>query len=377
MKRILIVGGGFAGLSAARRLGRLRGRVEVVLFDPRPASEFLPLLPDVAGGRIGGERLRYSLQAAARRFGFRFVQAEVSKIDLANRRVGGGFDEEAGDGLLIACGSHTDFYGNRELAARALTLDCVADGERIAAAVRDGGWQTFLVCGGGYTGIEIATHLKNRLRHAQDRRQVVLVEREERVLKGLPESLRRYAEDNLQRCGIEVRCGRTVEELAEEAVVLDNGERLPKTLLIWSAGVRTPQLLDGLPGERVGQSRLPVDQNLRFAPGCFAAGDAAGFQWQGRPLRMGIQFSLKQGARAADNLWRELDNRAARPFRPFDPGYIVPMANHRSCGRVLGVRTRGRPATFLHYFMCLYRTWGLRNRLGATRDLLLPGRSEP
>jgi NADH dehydrogenase len=120
-----------------------------------------------------------------------------------------------------------------------------------------------------------------------------------------------------------------------------------------------------------------VDATLAATERVFAVGDAARFLRNGTELRMSVQFALSEGRAAARNVWRAILGRPLRGFHPRDPGYVVPMANGRSCGEALGVPVTGHTATFLHYFMSAYRSATVRGALGVCTDALhMPGRGE-
>jgi NADH dehydrogenase len=171
---------------------------------------------------------------------------------------------------------------------------------------------------------------------------------------------------------IQVHTGVSISHLAENSVTLSSGLRIEDGLLIWAAGVQTPEFVRHLPCERDPQGRLKVDGSLRFAEGAFAAGDVAAFVKKGRALRMAVQFSLHEGRLAAGNILRLCAGRKKlKTYRPVDLGYLVPMANFRACGVVLGVPVCGFVAWILHYMMCIYRSMTLRLRLGIVCDVLL------
>jgi len=106
------------------------------------------------------------------------------------------------------------------------------------------------------------------------------------------------------------------------------------------------------------QGRVRVDPCLRWRENCFAAGDAGAYVRGAHPLRMSVQFAITQGEAAAGNIFRQIHGQPLRPYRPFDPGYIVPMANNHSCGLILGAPLTGRLPTLLHYALCAYRMPG-------------------
>jgi len=369
--RILIVGGGFAGLWAARTLGRM-AIADVTLVDRRATSDFLPLLPDVAGGRIPSSAACWPLTAAAARFGFRFCQDDLAGIDRAARRAVGRQGEYDYDWLLLACGVEPAFHGQDALRPQLSTLSSLADAVRLAAAVDAAPPEaTVVVVGGGYTGIEIATHVQRRLQAAGQARPVRVLEAAPELLGALPERVRRYVRRQLEARRIAVQTGTRVSAMDPDgALRLSDGSRIAAPLTIWSAGVAAAPWVAGLGLPQGRQGRLAVDACLRLDEHGFAAGDIAGLAVDGIPLRLGVQAAVTQGVAAARNIAALCRGRAARPYRPWDPGYIVPLANGRGCGSVMGLPVQGPPAAWLHYLLCAYRSWTWPSRRRILRGMI-------
>jgi len=368
MNKVVIIGGGFAGLAAAETLRRSRG-VEVVLVDRRTTFDFLPMLPDVIGERAGPDLLTYRLDELTRRLGFSFVHDTVLAADLAERRVktaGGALDY---DYLLIASGSETDFHGQTEIERNACKLDSVSDARRILGLLDEDAHDTFVVAGGGYTGIEAAANIWAHARAHGARKRILVSEIGPGPVRALPGAIRKYVSANLERMGIELRSKTSVVRAGGGEVELSSGETFDRALLVWAAGVHTSEFVRAIPVERNRQGRVQVDRYLRIDERCFAAGNAALFMRGAAPLRMSVQFSLSGGHRAARNIIRATRGRELVPFDPFDPGYVIPMANNRSCGIVLGVLLKGRLPTLLHYLLCIFRSRGIVRRLQMIGDL--------
>jgi len=368
VKRALIIGGGFAGFQAARRLSRHR-MLETVLVDGRATSDFLPVLPDIAGGRLRAQNCRFSLASACRKHGVEFVQAKVEHIDLGQGAAATAAGAIKFDYLLIASGSHTFFHGQDQFRKHAFTLDSVEDASRIDARLKQGDCDNVVVAGGGYTGIEIATHINRRLTKAGRPRPVTIVEIAPRILSPMPDELRSYTEKNLAKRGIRTLTDIKVADATAGAVTLSDGTSFTNPLFIWAAGVTAASHVQELPVDKTRQGRLQVDQFLRVAENCFAAGDAASFVKHDKPLRMAVQFSISEGLCAAENIIRAACGQPLKAFAPVDLGYVIPMAGGRSSGVVLGLRVKGWLPTALHYFMSLYRTHGWPHRMGMLRDL--------
>lgn len=372
MKRIIIIGGGFAGLAAAQRLSKESRRFEVILLDPRESSHFLPLLPDLVGRNLDPRNLCYPLAVAAKRWQFSHQQAHVLAVDVVNRVVETSVGRLPFDYLIVAAGTRTNTYGRSDLAQFALPLHSVDDAVKIRSVLDDSRYASVVVAGGGYTGVEIATQLWRGARRTGRPLTVYLVERGLAVCASLPEPFQNYIAKNLESLGIRVLTNCSVESVTEDVVCLAGHEPLRNSRLIWTAGVCAPDFVRSFPGEKNPLGCLLVDDYLRIAEGIFAIGDIASVVWQGKPLRMGVQFSLAQGQCAVENILRMEARRSLQAYRPNDLGYVVPMANGRACGTVLGTDLYGRLPSLLHYAMSGLRSYGWKNRYAITCEVLHP-----
>ncbi|MFA6216851.1 MAG: FAD-dependent oxidoreductase [Candidatus Omnitrophota bacterium] len=375
MKKIVIIGGGFAGLSVVKRLSGNKGSLDVVLVDKQSISGFLPLLPDTLGRAIDPGYLVCPIETFTSRYGFRFIQESVNAINLEKKEVMTTRQRLSFDYLVIASGCETNFYANQEIQKRAFTLDSAEDSIKLIDALTRNEYETYLIAGGGYTGIEIATNLRRWLDTRNKTNRVVVVERASAILGPLPQWMRQYVEDNLKRLRVEVLCPATVEKIDDDSITLSNREVFRQAMFIWAAGVRGVDCTQGLAIKKNPQGRILVDDQLMFQDACFAVGDAAVFSFHNNALRMAVQFAIAQGEVVADNILNLVRQRPLRKFRPVDLGYIIPMANNQSCGIVLGFKIKGRAATLMHFLMCVFRSYGLRNRWGIIRGLMTKGKN--
>lgn len=403
---ILVLGGGFAGLAAARHLARVRRRLglKVRLVDRRGSSEFAPLFPDLVSERIRPGSIRFPLASACRAMGVEFVRAEVRAIDADRCRVETDAGPLQADRLILATGCETNYFGNTEMAQRTLELKSVEDGLGVCRAVTDlldrarkgGRTANFVIVGGGYTGFETASHIAYLLRRVTglgfaglgEVARILVVELSDNVLGNVSGDLREWSVNLIRRFGVDVRTGTTVREPPDgDRVRLSDGTELFPAVVIWTAGVTPGAAVteSGLP--TVGGGRLDVDRFLR-SPGSssvFAAGDVAGARASRsrRPaphgthraddrkhlLRMAVQFSLTGGEAAARNTVRSLLGCPLRAFEPLDLGYVLPLAPGRAAGVVLRHRMRGGLPYGLHYFMSLLRAWDWPQRGRIARDV--------
>lgn len=370
MPKVIIIGGGFAGLSAAARLSEHKKDIEILLIDKQARFNFLPMLPDVIGRGISPVFLTNAIERLIKNKKFIFLNDQVNAVSLQEKQVTSSSKVFNYDYLIIASGSETNFYGNNLIKQFAYKLDDAQDAKKITEALQTNLFEAFLVSGGGYTGIEVATNLRLYLNKKSQDKRVLIVERSPSILGPLPEWMKDYVRDNLQKLKIEVFCNTTIDSMAQSRIRLSTGESFDNTMLIWAAGVKTVDFIGNLKAEKNPQGRLMVDEYLRLDEHCFVAGDAAAVKYQEAFLRMAVQFSIMQGELTASNIINLTRGLPLKKYKPLDLGYVIPMANNKSCGRVFGINMTGFLPTILHYLMCIYRSYGLRNKLGIIKGMI-------
>ena len=370
MTKILVIGGGFGGISVASKLCKSGLDLDTILIDKKETSDFLPMLPDCIGRDINPEFLNHKIDNIGKKMGFKFIREEVVSIDLEKRQASTKTLSLNYDYLVIASGSETNFYGNENIRQNAYALDDAVDVKKLMHTLSQNEFDNFIIGGGGYTGIEVATNLRVYLDKAGRKSKIMIVERAPAILGPLPEWIKNYVSDNLKELNIEVCLNCTIEKIDGHSVNLSGGRNLNSALVIWAAGVETAGFIQGLKLEKNPQGRIKVDEYLRINNNCFAVGDAALFTYGRGFLRMAVQFAIAQGECVAQNIIKSIKVEPLKKFMPQDSGYIIPMANNRSCGTVLGLNFKGFLPTALHFLMCIYRSYGMKNKLGIVRDLI-------
>lgn len=373
MTKICIIGGGFGGLTAMRRLCRFDVAIDGILIDKKATSDFLPTLPDCFGRGIDPRSLTYEINDACRWAGFRFINEEVSAVDLEKREILTKNSKLYYDYLIIASGSDTNFYGNENIRKYAGKLDCAADAGNIIRKLQGGGYKNYVIGGGGYTGVEVATNLRLFLNKNKKPGRIIIVERAPAILGPLPEWMKRYAAGNFKRLDIDVLTESQIEKIEDRKVYVSVNKIFDDALAIWAAGVKTADFIQNLKVKKNPQGRLEVDEYLRLNESAFVIGDAAYVKDKDIFLRMAVQFSIAEGDRAARNIINGIKGKPLEKYAPRDMGYIIPMANNRSCGNILGLDLKGFLPTVLHFAMCLYRSWSWRNRISILKKLLKGG----
>lgn len=375
MKKVAIIGCGFAGLAASIYFRRHAKDLRVCVVDRKPTFDFLPMLPDALGRNINPEHLFFPIALLSKIYGFDFINEPVSGVDLQSNIVSTSQRQVRFDYLLIASGSETNFYGDSRIQNSAYKLDDVRDARDISKALKENKFDSFVISGAGYTGVEIATNLSVFFESKKIERKICIVERNPSILGPLPEWMKAYVYENLRRLNVEILTQNTISKVEGNKIFISNGRIFDNSMLIWAAGVKTADYVQALKLEKNPQGRLKVDEYLRISENSFVAGDCANFVHKNQALRMAAQFSIMQGSLAARNILAYIKGARLAKFSPIDLGFIVPMANNRSCGKVLGLNMSGRLATMFHFLMCIYRSYGLRNRVGIINDLISPARN--
>ncbi len=410
--RIVIVGGGAAGLELATRLGNSVGkrrRAEVILIDRFPTHFWKPLLHEVASGQIDASSHQIDYAAHAKWNHFRFEQGALANIDRGRREIV--IDETtdidgrpllpkrtlAFDSLVLALGSVTNFFSIPGAAQHALTLETVEQAETFrrrllssllrsshARQATPGAARTpvsVTVIGGGATGVELAAALRGSAEMLREYHlasidpasdiRIRLLEGAPRVLPALPERISTRAQDVLAKLGVEVRLGCRVRSVDEQAVSTADGETLTSDITIWAAGVEgAPVLrtLEGLPLNRLGQ--VIVDATLQVEPGSgiYAMGDcAACAAAKGDALvPPRAQAAFQQAVYLADALARRLDERAVPLFAYRDQGTLVSFGRASAAGALMSELLR-RPLFIDGWFAAsCYRHLYRRHIMGLT-----------
>lgn len=375
MKKILIIGAGFAGLSCAQRLSRSGLELEITLLDRKGEFNFLPLIPDCIGRQINPRFLTQDVAEICRQLKINFIPQEVVSVDLESSQISTRQSTYAYDYLVIVSGSQSNFFSNPDAQSHGHPLNNLSDIDGIISCLKENKFENLIICGAGYTGIEAATNLWLYFKKRGLLKKIIIVERSPAILGALPDWMKGYVARNLKSMGIEVLTNSVIEKITPDKLLVSGGREFGHSMLIWVPGVRTADFIQKLDISKNSQGRIVADEYLRVRFNCFCAGDTAFFDRQNNFLRMAIQFAITQGEQVAKNIASSIKNTPLKKYRPLDPGYIIPMANNLSCGQVLGVNVSGRLATFLHFSMCIFRSRGWKNRWGLIGNLLTSPRA--
>ena len=381
------MGAGFGGLRVARALRR--APVQVILLDRNNYHLFQPLLYQVATAGLEPEQIAKPVRSILRgqkNFDFRMV--EVTAVDLVQRRLETNAGPIAYDFLVLAPGGETNFFGLETVAKHGLGLKDIPDAVAIRNHVLTCFEQamleadpeqrrarlTFIVVGGGPTGVEMAGALSELIRlvlvkdyprlNIKDVR-ILLLEATDRLLAAMPERLREAAGKTLWRKYVEVRFGATVADYDGIRIRLKSGEIIPAYTVIWAAGARAAGLNDRLGLATARQGRIAVEPTLQVAghPEVYVLGDAAYRETKGVPLPMVAPVAIQMAETVARNIVRTLRGAPLREFRYRDQGTLATIGRNAAVAHVFGLQLSGFPAWVMWLVVHIIQLIGFRNKL--------------
>ena len=384
--RVLILGGGFAGLVAAQTLKR--ADAEITLLDKRNFHLFQPLLYQVATGSLSPAEIAAPLRAVlSRQKNVEVLLGEAVDIDPQAKEVlladGGAFPY---DTLVIATGSQTSYYGNDQWREDAPSLKSVEEAtrmrhkllfaferaERAESEAEERAWLTFVIVGAGATGLELAGALAeiahNTLKHDFRRirpqeARIILMEGGPRVLAPYPEDLSLKAEKLVKNLGVEIKLGAFVTKIDAEGVSYQHGDTsvtLPARTVFWAGGVTaTPfarKVAERLNAEtdRSGRLKVAPDLTVPNHPEIFVLGDLAiSYDAKGNPLPGVAQVAIQGGRYAGKLITARLAGRTLPPFKYFNKGDMAVIGRAAAVANIFGVHVSGFIAWFIWLFIHL------------------------
>jgi NADH dehydrogenase len=385
---VIIIGAGFGGLQCAKKLADKP--VEVILIDQHNYHLFTPLLYQVASSLLNPSDIAQPVRSILR--GHRnltFRQAAVTSVDFATKIV---HTDQAGDFsydyLVIAAGSTTNFFGVASAEARAeglkdlsealglrnQTLHCLEEAAATSSIEAAKPWLTFVVVGGGPTGVEYAGALSELvngvLPHeypelSSDDVRIILVEGLDRLLPVFPEDLGEDARRALEDRHIEVMTGIRVTEATEDTVTLSSGEVIAAKTLVWAAGVKPAELAATFDATRSRSGRIEVDEGLRVKGhrDVYAIGDVASFIQDGKEVPMLSAPAMQGGRLAAENILRSINREPLKRFHYRDKGSMATVGKGEAVAQVGRFHFSGYIGWLMWLGVHLYFLIGFRNRL--------------
>lgn len=388
--RVVVIGGGFAGLNAVKALADVP--VDVTLVDRRNHHLFAPLLYQVATAQLSPANIAQPIRGILHgQQSLTIELAEVTAIDAENRILNTSHDGEIPyDYLIVACGATHSYFGNDEWAPMAPGLKTIEDAltirrrlllafeeaERETDPERRKALLTFVIVGGGPTGVELAGAIGELANHtiARDFRRIdprdahiLLLEGLPRILTMFDEKLSNKATEDLRRFGVKVRTESLVTHIDAEGVTVGD-ERIPTFNVVWAAGVNASRVTRSLGNvaELDKAGRVSVERELHIGghPEIFVIGDAASARDQKGDVLPGVApVAIQEGKWVAENIRAALDGNAYRPFMYQDQGSMATIGRNRAIAQIRGVKFSGFPAWVVWAGVHIAQLIGFRNRL--------------
>jgi NADH:ubiquinone reductase (H+-translocating) len=385
--QVVIVGAGFGGLEAAKKLACQDVRVTVI--DRTNYHLFQPLLYQVAAAALSPADIAAPVRAVLSKCkNMEVILAEVQSVDVAAKKIKTTDMEIPYDFLILATGARHSYFGHDEWEKLAPGLKSLEDAielrrrllmafeyaEKITDEAARKAAMTFVIIGGGPTGVEMAGAIAEIARYtlAKDFRhidpsqaRVILIESEPRLLASFPKDLSASAMKQLVDLGVEVRTGVRATNLTETGLQVGD-EFIPCRVKIWAAGNNASFVGKtlGVPVDRVGRVMVDDDLTIPGHPEVQVIGDLANFSHQnGQPLPGVSPVAMQQGRHAARNILRMIKNREPRPFRYWDKGSMATIGRNKAVADLNFVHLSGLPAWLVWLFVHIIFLVGFRNRL--------------
>jgi len=397
--RIVILGGGFAGVATAERLERKFGpdpSVEFTLISDTNALLFTPMLAEVATSSLEPTHISSPLRTSLRRTNV--VRRRADGIDVERRRVllepdsgsaGNAAEEVPYDHLVLALGAVSNYLGMDNLQENALDFKTLPDAIRIRNHAIDAferadrepnpeirrSLLTFVVAGGGFAGAELAGGLNDFVRGMlayypnipPEELRIIVIHSRGRILPELSETLADYALEHMKERGVTFELNTRVADAQRGVVVLDSGEEIRTETLVWTAGTTPNPLLQDLPVEHDRRGAVPVDENLAVPgyAGLWAVGDCAAVTdaKTGEPCPSTAQFALREAHTLAHNVHASVRGRSPKAFHFSGLGTLCVVGHHTACAEIKGMRFSGLLAWMMWRAVYLSKLPGLERKV--------------
>jgi NADH dehydrogenase len=371
--KVVVIGGGFGGISAVRAFEGAEG-IEVTLIDRRNFHLFQPLLYQVATGGLSPANIASPLRGIVRKQkNVHVVLEEVTGFDLQNKRVITTDSTIDYDALIVATGSHYNYFGHPEWEKVAPSLKTIEDATEIRSRILHAfeeaemstdeaetrRWMTFVIVGGGPTGVELAgaiaelarTTLPGDFRHIEaGNARILLVEADPRILPPYPPSLSQHAVESLNDLGADVLTNSRVTGIDERGITMvtaDGEQRIESKTVIWAAGVvgtamgKTLADAADRPLGRGGRIEVEPDLTIPGQPAVYVIGDLASLEQDGKPIPALAPVAMQQGAYAARTIIAKHADRSMRPFRYHDRGTMATIGRSSAVAQIGPLRLHG------------------------------------
>ncbi|HHY46179.1 MAG TPA: FAD-dependent oxidoreductase [Firmicutes bacterium] len=385
LTRIVVVGGGYAGVHACQRLAKALGQksgVEITLINPGPSHTLLTDLHEVAGNRIPPEGVEVSIRKVFAGKAVNFVEDRIVRIDPQKQILYSESHEYPYDYVILACGSEPAYYNIPGMKENALSLWSLKDAERIrrhvremfrlAASEKDAVKRqellTFVVGGGGFTGVEMIGELADWVPDlcgeyglSEFDVNLILIEALPTILPNLRRSLAERARRYMRARGITVLTNSPIVEVTPEEVSLKSGTKIRTRTVIWTGGVQTNHEVQefGFKCHKRGRVRVNEFLQVEGYSNIYAVGDNACFMTHTGELPALVEAGLQGGACAAENIARQVKGEKPREFRPKLHGVMVSIGAGYAVADIAGIPLWGLPAVAMKHLVNLHYLFGV------------------
>ena len=388
--RIVIIGGGFAGISLAKKLAKQE--VQVVLLDKHNYHTFQPLLYQVSTGGLEPDSIAYPIRKIVKNFpNFFFRLANVEGIDTEKKKISSDIGELKFDYLVLATGSETNFFGNTEIERHSMAMKTIPQSLNLRSLILENfeealltsdlhernALMNFVIVGAGPTGVELAGALAEIKKGILPKdypdldtrlAQINLIQSGDRILKEMSEVASRKAEDFLEKLGVNVWKNVRVTGYDGKTVTTTSDLTFEAATLIWAAGVKgtTVKGLDSKDYVASGNRLLVNEFNqVKGFDSIFAIGDIACMLTEEFPkgLPMMAQPAIQQGEQLGDNLLRMVESKPMKPFKYKDKGSMATIGRNKAVVDLKHWKFQGVFAWFVWMFVHLFFLIGFRNRM--------------
>ncbi|MDB9528244.1 NAD(P)/FAD-dependent oxidoreductase [Oscillatoria sp. CS-180] len=384
--RVVVVGAGFGGFQTAQSLSG--ANADVILIDRNNYSTFTPLIYQVATGQLEPTLVAYPIRTKLRGMkNVRFLQAAVDRIDFDNKLVGTHAGLVPYEYLVIATGTQPSYHGvpgaqehtftlkslQGAIALRDHILCCFEQAAIVKEIEERQRLLTFVIVGGGATGVEVAGALAELLQGAFRRdfseliglERIVLVQSASSLLPEFSQQLGNYTHRKLERMGVEVHLNVKMAEVTAASATLSNQQIFNTATVVWAAGIQAAQPDLAQPVKEASKGKLVVRDTLQLMshPNVYAIGDVAYFERLGKPLSGVAPEALQQGVTTAYNIRRQLKGKLPQPFGYWNKGRLAIVGGYGGVGRIAGIDFGSFGAWIMWLIVHLTYLPGYRNRL--------------
>ncbi|MBC7876005.1 MAG: NAD(P)/FAD-dependent oxidoreductase [Anaerolineales bacterium] len=384
---IVIIGAGFAGLETAR--GLASDPVRITLIDKHNHHLFQPLLYQVAIAGLLPSQIAQPIRTIFRKQkNLTFQMGEVSDVNFDEKYIKLNGSIIAYDYLVLAVGGRTNFFGNDDIEklgfqlkdldtavkARNHLLSMFEKASQEADAEKRKMLLTFVIVGGGPTGVETAGALAELISHVMKKdypnlnlsdAQVILLEAAGDLIASYPDELRKATVKLLKKKKVDIRLNTKLESFNGHRVTLGDGSFIETQTVIWTAGVKAVEVVDELEVAKASGGRIRIEPTLQLPqhPETFVIGDAAFLEENGQALPMISTVAIQQGVATAKNIRNMMNGKSLTQFHYKDPGLLATIGRNAAVARIWGISFSGFIAWVIWVFLHIYRIIGFRNRL--------------